>query len=118
VPQPTIPHLIVAARVVVPIGVLDLTKSEVTDALGTNAMELTGNWLLDDDPPTQALGEIAHELGVVALRYHSARPRDGDGRPNLVVFRDLVSVTRGCCLELHDPAGDIDPPVPTLSGPI
>ena len=90
-----------------PRNVLDLTTGEeVLETLGTSLQELTGSWLLEDDPPTQRLGQAAYDSEkVVAIRYPSGKWRGATLQRNVVVFRDrLVRFSqRGALLAPFDP---------------
>jgi hypothetical protein len=93
--------------------VLDLTDPAIQSRLGTSLAELTGDWRYSQDihsfrggpvPPTQLLGRVAHETGIiVAMRYHSAK-NIGDGF-GLVVFGDRLVSGRASFLNVYDPHG-------------
>lgn len=101
------PRLLLSVEVALS-AVLDVTTTQVQDALGTNLQELTGSWLvLNADghtAPTQALGTAAYNYGSIeALRVPSAQdPR----AVNLVIFPDRLRL--GSRVRVYDDAGLID----------
>jgi len=100
--------------------VLDLTDPAIQSRLGTSLAELTGDWRYSQEiyierrgplPPTQLLGQVAHETGViVAMRYHSAK-NIGEGT-GFVVFGDRLVPGRASFLEVYDPHGSIQQRLP------
>ena len=81
--------------------ILDLTDAKTLAALGTTELEITGNWVMSRNPPTQALGQAAYDAHRInAIRYNSAKHPGG---VNLVVFPDRIMASPGNYLEVHDP---------------
>jgi RES domain-containing protein len=116
------PMLLVNVDVTVPAGtVLDLTSGEsVCDALGTSFQELTGSWLLEEDPPTQRLGQAAYDSNkIVAIRYPSGKWRGATLQRNVVVFRDRLNryVQRGATLRPFDPDSVLPPTIRSIPYP-
>lgn len=102
------PHMLVIVELEIPSAVLDMTHEENHKLFETGYQELTGEWLLDDEPATQRLGKAAYDSGrVVAIRYPSARPRGDQVEPNLVVFRDRLCALRGAVMRAYDPMSDL-----------
>jgi RES domain-containing protein len=79
-----------------PIGILDVTRREVRQHLGTDLNELAAPWRPFPGPglpPTQVLGQEAYNSGLfVGIRYLSAR---NPGGVCLAVFEDLLRTTTG-----------------------
>lgn len=79
-------------------AVLDVCDSAIRSSLGTNLQELTGNWLLSSDPPTQLLGDaLSSNPRFDGLRAPSAKDPT---RAILVVFSDRLSRARGTFCEV------------------
>jgi RES domain-containing protein len=102
------PMILVNVDLSIPPGtVLDLTNEDgLCELLGTSLQELTGSWLLEDDPPTQRLGQAAYDSNkVVGIRYPSGKWRGTSLQRNIVVFRDRLNryVQRGALLRPFDP---------------
>jgi RES domain-containing protein len=98
------PHMLVIVEVEIPCAVLDMTHEDNYQLFETAPQELTGEWLLDDDPATQRLGKAAYDSGrVAAIKYPSARLRDRHMESNLVVFRDRLAALRGAVMRAYDP---------------
>jgi RES domain len=95
--------------------ILDMTDTKTQGALGTSLQELTGDWAVQQAdyligkapmPPTQALGQAAFDVGVIAgLKYKSSKnPARGLA---IVVFTDRLAVG-SCYLELvNKPNGSL-----------
>jgi RES domain-containing protein len=95
-------------------NVLDLTDSSVQKQLGTTTAELTGDWVYSQSigvvPPTQLLGQVAHEARIVGLRYTSAKSVGaGD---SLVVFTDNLASSTANFLEVYDEHGNLGQRLP------
>lgn len=102
------PHMLVIVDIHIPGAVLDMTDEDNHALFETGYMELTGEWLLENDPPTQRLGKAAYDCGrVAAIRYPSARIGGEDVEPNLVVFRDRLCALRGAVMHAYDPKNDL-----------
>ena len=86
--------------------IVDLTDTAMQATIGTDLTELTGDWLYPQSlglaPPTQLLGQLAFETGVIlGLRYPSAKdPANG---VNLIVFADRLASHAPSRLEVFDP---------------
>jgi len=95
--------------------VLDVTSEAILEQLETTLQELTGDWRymqsLGQEPPTQRLGRLAHESGVIAaLRYVSAKnPATGAG---LAIFTDRLLPGGSAFLEALDPQGRLTQRLP------
>ncbi len=86
-------------------NLLDLTDPATLTALGTTAQEMTGTWATLPHPPTQLLGQLAHDSGRIAgIKYASAKHPGGI---NVVVFPDRITVAPGNYLEVYDPHGNL-----------
>ena len=90
--------------------VLDLTSTEVQEALGTHEAELTAPWqmiqALGREAPTQRLGRVAWQSGrIEGLLYLSAKNRP-DGQC-LAVFPDRLIVPSA--LVVSDDSGRLAP---------
>lgn len=108
----SVPHTLIMAELEVPLAVLDLTDETVHTVFETAYQELTGSWLLDDEPATQRLGKAAYDCGrVAAIRYPSAQWRGERLHPNLVIFRDRLEQLSGGLMRAVDPDGDLPPTV-------
>ena len=85
-------------------NVLDVTDSSIQKHLGTTLAELTGEWAYSQSkglvPPTQLLGKAAHDAGIVALKYRSAKSVD-DGS-SIVVFTDNLASNPANYLKIFD----------------
>jgi len=92
--------------------ILDLTDPQVQTRLGTSSSELSGPWLVPQSrylrgessfpPPTQLLGQVAHETGLIlGFKYDSAKNLN-EGF-NFVVFSDRLAIGRSSFLEVYDP---------------
>jgi len=99
---------------------VDLTDAAVQRTLGTNLQELTGDWVVSQDqylkgdgplPPTQLLGQVGYESGVMlGFKYPSSKSvADGYG---IVVFSDLLVSCSPSHLEVSDPDGDLEQRLP------
>lgn len=80
----------------VPAGILDLTRREVRQRLGTDLNELAAPWRVWPGPglpPTQLLAQEAHATGAfLGIRFPSVRNRGGIC---LAVFEDVLSAKGG-----------------------
>ena len=86
-------------------NLLDLTDAATLTALGTTVQEMTGTWVALPHPPSQILGQLAHDSGrIVGIKYASAKHPGG---VNLVVFPGRLSVATGNFLEVYDPRGEL-----------
>jgi len=84
---------------------LDLTDPATLTALDSSVAEVTGPWVLAENPPTQLLGRVAHaSRRVTGIRYASTKHPGGI---NLVVFPDRLAATPGSHLEVYDPHGHL-----------
>jgi RES domain-containing protein len=97
---------IVPHALFVPAGILDVTRREVRQHLGTDLNELAAPWRAfarPGLPPTQILGQEAFNSGLfLGIRYPSARNLDG---VCLAVFEDLLRAKGGPdFLDLDDSA--------------
>ena len=85
--------------------VLDLTDAATLAALGTDEQEMTGPWATLLSPPTQIMGQLAYDTGLVAgIQYGSAKHA---GTKNLVAFPDRLISLKTNYLEVHDPDGNL-----------
>jgi len=102
------PHLLVVVELEIPSAVLDMTDEANHKLFKTEYQELTGEWLMSDNPATQRLGKAAYDSKrVVAIRYPSAKWRGEELEPNLVVFRDRLCELRGAVMRAYDPQRDL-----------
>lgn len=91
--------------------VVDLCDASVQATLGTSFQELTGDWAtpqanflarLGALPPTQVLGQAAHDSGVIhGLCFPSAK--NPGGGVNVVVFKDRLVAGGPDWLEVQQP---------------
>ncbi len=101
------PRLLLSVEVTLS-AVLDVTTTQMQNALDTNLQELTGSWLVmnanGQTAPTQAMGAAAYIYGSLeALRVPSAQdPR----ATNLVIFPDRLQP--GSQVRVYDDSGLID----------
>lgn len=71
-------------------NIIDLTNATVQNNLGTNVMELTGDWAYTQSvyghAPTQVLAQAAYDCRILGFQYKSAR--NIAGGDSVVVFTD------------------------------
>lgn len=82
-------------------NVLDLTDARTLKILVTTEQEMSGSWVKAKHPPTQELGQVAYDSGLISgIRYGSAK---NPGGVNLVVFPDRLAPPSADYLEVFDP---------------
>jgi RES domain-containing protein len=87
-------------------NLLDLTEAITLKTLSTTIQEVTGPWATSAHPPTQSLGQAAHDSGrITGIKYGSARNPQG---VNIVVFPDRIHLSTGIYLAVHDPHGHLN----------
>ena len=92
--------------------ILDLCDTHIQSTLNTSLQEMTGNWSYSQElflnklgplPPTQVLGQAAHDSGVITgIRYPSAKSPQSTC---LVVFTDRLKISHQNLLKVYDPNG-------------
>jgi len=85
-------------------NIIDLTNEGTQHSLGTNLMELTGDWAYTQSTmgraPTQHLAKAAFDCGILGFQYKSAR--NISGGHSVVVFTDHLASHPPSYLEVFD----------------
>lgn len=107
-PFPAPPYILISLNYRLQ-SILDITDRDIQRHLNTSLQELTGSWKLSLNDngiaPTQALGKVAYDLGIQALKVPSAVGLEPNSF-NLVIFPENLSDNE--YIQIYDPSGTVN----------